>query len=187
MERNKELILKYLSDTLSDNEKKIFEKKLHNDLLFKETLDSFNEKINIKKEILDEGYFINLIPRVKQKINNKRKIPVIKFAYGLSVIFISLVIIFFINKINTTNHSIYNENVNLLGDSISVNLYNDDVDELSKLNYYESLINQPLTSSIEFNDKEIITKIYDTIFDNGYYELNIMDEDYNKLFAAINY
>lgn len=76
MKTNNEILLKYLADALDENEKTAFESKLSksNELqgrLFR--LKNQIDDLNVGAEILDERYFSNLLPKVRERLEKKGK------------------------------------------------------------------------------------------------------------------
>ena len=84
--KNKDDILKYLSDLMNEDEKASFEKELASSDELRSELARYKDflcGLNISNEIQDDShYFQNLLPRVRIKLDkqkNKRWIP--RFAY----------------------------------------------------------------------------------------------------------
>lgn len=92
----KESILKYLSDLMTEPEKEAFEKEMDESAELKaefekisSMLNDFSDSKNIETE---ESYFVNLGPKVQQRLEKNKKTrfrwqPYIGFAMGILVLF----------------------------------------------------------------------------------------------------
>ena len=103
---NNEKILKYFSDELSSEEKKVFESELKNSEEVKKEFLKFQKTLSELKSIsvpeVDESYFINLTPKIREKIDKKKKfITIPKLALTFTVAVIVLVVS--LNIFNTEN------------------------------------------------------------------------------------
>jgi hypothetical protein len=74
MKKNEEVIIKYLSGLMSDEEKLVFEKESEESseinsamLRVKESLSRFD----LSDVDIDERYFVNLLPKIHEKVNSK--------------------------------------------------------------------------------------------------------------------
>lgn len=95
--KNRETILKYLSDLMDENEKKQFEERLHTDNELKNELEKIQKSINELGELdgpeIDSAYFNNLIPKFRAKLeSNKRKktivlVPAVAFVATVLIIY----------------------------------------------------------------------------------------------------
>ncbi len=86
MKMSKEKILRYLADDMGESEKMIFEEELLKSPNLKNQLaDIRNGFYNLKAdaEMLDERYFNNLLPSVRQRFITKRKPVFVKRIYYL--------------------------------------------------------------------------------------------------------
>jgi len=94
--KNKDIILKYLSDMLSDEEKSQFELRLKSDISLHEDYNKIIAKLNLLNEQNqiedDSNYFSSLIPRVKEKIESKSESKIFKIAPGIAFGIVALLI-----------------------------------------------------------------------------------------------
>lgn len=166
----KKLILKYLSDNLSRQEKNIFEQKMKSDFAFKREYEKINSTLlEIKKSkniSADENYFINLpaVPQVKPK-NKYNKI--FQPAFTLAITIASTLIVFLFLEQNS--NSIKNNSKISMGD-----LNEKEVDYLVDITpeelfdetiIYKELdedLSNLLTSELDINN-ESITLVYDDV------------------------
>ncbi len=75
MKTNNENVLKYLADLMDANEKMKFEEELANSSELKSQLANVREQfysMKIDADVLDERYFSNLLPRVHQRMEEKK-------------------------------------------------------------------------------------------------------------------
>ncbi|MDZ7766882.1 MAG: hypothetical protein U5K00_21110 [Melioribacteraceae bacterium] len=96
--KNKNEILKYLSDLMSESEKEIFERRLATDTELRSEFDLLKLKLSSLKETAeiepDSSYFNNLLPRSLEKIDARSKkrsnylIPA--FSFGITILLIFL-------------------------------------------------------------------------------------------------
>lgn len=88
MKKNDERILKYLSDLMNEKEKSNFEKELTNSEELKSNYDSIInhlEVANISKFVnVNEMYFTNILPRVRERLEKKKKSYSWKSVYYLT-------------------------------------------------------------------------------------------------------
>lgn len=108
--KSNEEILKYYSGLMTNEEKKLLEKKLSDSPRLQEEFDKTGKLIDRLKEYsmaeADESYFTNLLPRVREKIGKKQgKVVFGKIVYALSMsIVVAFVLIFsFVNTPVNTN------------------------------------------------------------------------------------
>lgn len=158
-----ELILKYLSGLLDEREVETFNEKIKNDPTFfqecekiKSSLNAINDasKINI-----DEKYFINNIPRVRQKIESKAQTRSLRFAPVFS--FIIAVILIIILQI-PNNYSLQ-ENFTSNNNSLSNIFENIDLSESE--DFFETgMIDQSDYYSYEFSAENLNEFINSEIF-----------------------
>ena len=103
--KNKDEILKYLSGLMSDSEQINFEKKIkQSDELMEELklsqagLERIDELKNIE---LDMRYFGSILPRVREKLDSKKREPFPKIAYSLSFV-VTVLLVIMINSRQST-------------------------------------------------------------------------------------
>ncbi|MCZ7601526.1 MAG: hypothetical protein QY331_10760 [Melioribacteraceae bacterium] len=158
-----ELILKYLSGLLDEREVETFNEKIKNDLAFSEefekiklSLDTFNKTSDIEVE---EKYFINITPRVRQKIQNRAQTRSLRFAPVFS--FIIAVILIIILQI-PNNYSLQ-ENFTSNNNSLSNIFENIDLSESE--DFFETgMIDQSDYYSYEFSAENLNEFINSEIF-----------------------
>lgn len=95
--KNKDTILKYLSELMTESERIKFEERLKNDPELKSEVEKIQSSLNAfnqNSEIEDEtNYFVNLVPKVREKMQDKQKrksvvlVPAIAFAISILIIF----------------------------------------------------------------------------------------------------
>lgn len=94
--KNKDIILKYLSDMLSDEEKSQFELRLKSDISLKEDYHKIIAKLNLLNEQNqiedDSNYFSTIIPRVREKVESKFESKIFKIAPGIAFGIVALLI-----------------------------------------------------------------------------------------------
>jgi|GEM_PF-3725207 len=111
--KNKDIILKYLSDMMSDEEKSQFEMRLENDSSLNEDYQKIITKLNLLNEQNqiedDSNYFSTVIPRVRQKVESKSENKVLKLAPVVSFGIVAVLIFLLqLPKINQNNFSEFN-------------------------------------------------------------------------------
>lgn len=96
MKKNNEQILKYLSGLMNESEKTQFENELQKSQVLKNEYEEIQkhlaEMIELKSASLNETYFNNLLPKVKERINSKEKIILYKRLYYLVPVTAALLI-----------------------------------------------------------------------------------------------
>lgn len=190
MKTNKDLIAKYLSGLLSDEEKIQFEEKLTNDSILRKDLEKyykFNE-LELNKIQLDEKYFVNLLPRTREKIRSRSKSKSHKLAVGIPSLVISILIVFILSKNNIKEINSYSEEFfPYVNDSQVVQQYITDIDETTKETYYNLIVNEePFLDIADENEKEKLLTIYDSLIDDYYQEFNLSQNDLNSIISKID-
>lgn len=110
---NKDIILKYLSDIMSDKEKSQFEIRIENDSSLNEDYQKIIAQLNLLNEQNqiedDSNYFSTVIPRVRQKVESKSENKILKLAPVVSFGIVAvLVFLLQLPKINQNNFSEFN-------------------------------------------------------------------------------
>ena len=86
--KNKDTILKYLSDLMSPDEKSNFEKLLESDSDLKSEFERISNSIgefsNSTKSESESAYFTNLVPRIHERMAAEKNRGIIRFAPGFS-------------------------------------------------------------------------------------------------------
>lgn len=111
--KNKDIILKYLSDIMSDEEKSQFEIRLKKDSSLNEDYQKIIAQLNLLNEQNqiedDSNYFSTVIPRVRQKVESKSENKILKLAPVVSFGIVAvLVFLLQLPKINQNNFSEFN-------------------------------------------------------------------------------
>ncbi len=148
MKINEDLFLKYNSDLLPENEKVEFEKLLTKNPEIDEQFNAFKTKLNSIKidGKIDERYFNSLLPKVREKIDNKiKKKTVPKLAYALPLLVLISYLVF-----NYTNNPVPN---NISKEDNFTELYNN-VDLTNS--YLSDLF---LTESISLTEDKLVLNL----------------------------
>jgi len=171
MKKNEERILKYLSDSLNEKERTEFEKEislskeLHDEFMFmKSQIDS----LKLDHEIpLDERYFANLLPRIKNRLEKRNFAYYSKRIYYIAPTLAAVVVLLmFILKPSALPENQYktlaNEIVNNISDQeVSQKyFYEIESDPASiELTFKEENLNSDLTADVDVNNDELISLI----------------------------
>ncbi|MDF1611080.1 hypothetical protein [Stygiobacter electus] len=181
MEKNKELILKYLADTLTEDEEHEFKEKLKTNSNFKEDFEKIVNLIKVDQDTLNDSYFINLLPTIRAKLNEKERHFSKKLVYGVPSVVVTIILVFlFVNKKSNYNS---NEIYEQLNDPQIISEYISEVDDETKEKYFDIISSQNI-SSIDIQneeEKEKLITIYDSILDDERIDLSLNDSEYNKL------
>lgn len=103
---NRETILKYLSGSMTEAEISSFEKRLHEDRQLKKEFDAVKNNMHRMKKYAtpetEEAYFVNLMPRVRSKMERKKKALLLpRLSFALTLIIAGYLFIFNNPKSNT--------------------------------------------------------------------------------------
>ena len=97
MNKDKEKILKYLSELMDEEERKIFEQELKESGELRKLLEAVKKQVEELKTYetvqTDDIYFQNLIPKTRQRIESKRKPALSKIAFAFSTLAVAALII----------------------------------------------------------------------------------------------
>jgi hypothetical protein len=161
MKINKKIFL-YLDNQLSDSQRNQFERELQNspELFaqfekYKNLLKGFSD---LKYIEADENYFVNLIPRFREKIANKKVVSkkavfIPEFALVVTSV-VAISVLLFFTLLNNKNNNLMNLQ------SITSQISSEDIDET--LGYYGSNLVEPLdTSSLDLSSRS------DSLIDNA--------------------
>jgi hypothetical protein len=95
--KNKDTIMKYLSELMTESERTQFEKRLKNDPELKSEFEKVQSNLSMlvkNSEIEDESnYFVNLVPKVRERMQAKQRkksavlVPALAFAISILIIF----------------------------------------------------------------------------------------------------
>ncbi|HET55306.1 MAG TPA: hypothetical protein ENN33_08825 [Ignavibacteria bacterium] len=109
--KNKDIILKYLSEMLSDEEKSQFELRLKSDISLKEDYHKIIAKLNLLNEQNqiedDSNYFSTIIPRVREKVESKSESKIFKIAPGIA--FGIVVLLIFLLQLSENQQNNFSE------------------------------------------------------------------------------
>lgn len=112
--KNKDTILKYLSDLMQDDEKIQFEERLKTDSKLKEEFDrvqaSLNELSSTSNLQDDSSYFNNLVPKIHDRMESKKRKRNIILAPAISVA-VTVLIIFFLQFPKSSEQNLFNLNI----------------------------------------------------------------------------
>ena len=109
-----EQIRKYLDGELTGEELIRFESEINNSPELKNLVDSYKATLNqfkkIEKVEVDESYLVNIMPRFRERNENKRSGFRPAFAYGsISLVIVSVLLIFLFNK----NYDVTKSNITI--------------------------------------------------------------------------
>ncbi|MCX6174307.1 MAG: hypothetical protein NTZ27_06120 [Ignavibacteriales bacterium] len=198
MKTNKEKILKYISGGLTQEDQIMFEEELKKSDQLKTDYDNIKfqlDEITITRESkTDEMYFANLLPRVYQRIDKKKKFRKFRNIYYL-VPTASAVVVLFLFLLNTkTNYDtgykdLANEVVNNLSDQEVSDKYLTEL-EIDPSDYVLNQNNDELSvqipSSLELNSDSYTRLIGDPLA-NEYSTLrNLTDNDLETVYKKLN-
>ena len=198
MKTNKEKILKYISGQLTQEELIIFEEELKKSDQLKTDYDNIKlqlDDLSIKKEFeTNEVYFGNLLPRVYQRIDKKKKFRKFGGMYYL-VPTASAVVVLFLFLFNTkTNYDagykdLANEVVNNLSDQeVSDKYLNElEIDPTDYvLNQNNDELNVQIPSDLELNS-DSYTRLIGNPLANEYSTLrNLSENDLETVYEKLN-
>jgi len=183
MKKNEERILKYLSDSLNEKEKAEFENELTLSkelncefLLLKEKIDS----LKFENEIpVDERYFANLLPRVRNRMKKKNFSYYSKRIYYIAPTLAAVaVLLLFIMKPSTITENQYytlaNEVVNNISDK-----------EVSQKYLYE-IEDDPASVELTFNDENINSEIASDADLNNKELISLIEKNYSEDYSTLN-
>ncbi len=198
MKTNKEKILKYISGQLTQEELIIFEEELKKSDQLKTDYDRIKlqlDDLSISKEVeANEIYFGNLLPRVYQSIDKKKKFRKFRGIYYL-VPTVSAVIVLFLFLFNTkTNYDtgykdLANEVVNNLSDQEVSDKYLTEL-EIDPteyvLNQNNDELNVQIPSDLELNN-DSYTRLIGNPLANEYSTLrNLSENDLETIYEKLN-
>ncbi len=149
---NKEKILKYLADLLSQKEKEEFELLLESDESLKSDFEKIKSKLNSLKDDskpeVNEVYFVNLLPRARAKLGERKSFTVFKLnwvSYFAAFLFMIASVFFFENSF---------ENKFLTYKEIENVLNGGELTELEKTNI-DLFIDESYYDLVSFNDNNL--------------------------------
>jgi hypothetical protein len=197
MKKNEEKIVSYLSGMMTDDERLIFEGELSKSEELKKDFDdmkiSLNELSASNQIELNETYFINLLPRVRERLEVKKKHWLIRnFYYLVPTVAATIVLFMFIFNSKTNFEMNYKEVANEVVNNISdkevsekylAELEVDPSNSLSEENSADLTVQIP--SEVEVN-KEAISKLIDNSDHDTYSTLNnLSDTQLEKIYNEL--
>ncbi len=189
MNRNKDLILKYLSDMMNEKDKAEFENKLKSsDELKKDyenVLSLLNQFTEFEKVKVEERYFTSLLPRVYEKISIKKKFSTIKkLSYVIPVIIIFILILIIYPGSSPT----FEENLQSITKEM-VNYYSNYMDEITDEQIipvqYEENYDANFLEDLDL-PKEYINKYLPAIFEESQVIDKLPDEDLSEIYVQLS-
>ena len=195
MEKNKDRILRYLSGMIEGEELTTFEIELEKSEELKSEFLEVKlslEKLNVDFEQADDRYFVNLLPKVREKIEHKsiwNKIP--KYAYAAPTLVIILIIGIFTFKRESANElsvkSIVQEIVKNMDDESVTNKYLSEL-ELDLNQNEEQNSNNNINAVLNLDDavKQKLLNYYDNPITEDITNMkNLSDEDLKSIYNKI--
>lgn len=197
MKTNDEKIFKYLADMLDENEKSDFEKEILKSSKLKTKLKNIQNQLyslQVDANSLDERYFNNLLPRVRQQLDAKSNTHIGKKIYYL-VPYIAAVIVglLFLFRPTYNFDNVYKDLANKVVNSMT------DQDVASK--YFEELDTEPaflvttnnddafgtlVPSNLEVNNEDASNIINVTGLDEYSAMYNYSDDQLKVIAANLN-
>ena len=181
-----EKIRKYLDGELTGEKLRNFEAELNDSLELKNLVDSYRNTLNQFKEIenvnAEESYFVNIVPRFREKSEIKKQVrfkPV--FAYGsISLVIVSVLLIFLFNKdYNVTN-----------GNLVSINqVSNEEINSYFNANpqvYDEFQLTKNIPAEYDSVFNSIVLSELDVDNNSKKYLVGISDNEFNNILDEIS-
>ena len=198
MKTNKERILKYISGDLTQEELIIFEEELKKSDQLKTDYDNIKlqlDDLSILKEFeTNEIYFANLLPRVYQRMDKKKKFRKFRGIYYLVPTATAVVVLFlFLLNTKTNYNAVYkdlaNEVVNNLSDQEVSDKYLTELEIDPSdyvLNQNNDELNVQIPSDLELNSDSYTRLIGDPLA-NEYSTLrNLSENDLETVYKKLN-
>lgn len=170
MNANSERILRYLSELMGEKEKSEFEKELKTNSQLSNELDVLRTKLRdfrLDDVNIDEKYFVNLLPKVRSKIETPAKNKFLpRLAFGLPTLVAVVIagIVFIKSGSTATNGSsdIVSEIVNNIDDEIVSSKYISDLD-LDVNSLYKTINDKSESQELNYDEltKNKILAVYD--------------------------
>ncbi len=169
MNTNRERIIQYISELMNESERDSFSRELENSEELKTHFDSVKsdlEKLSFGKIEADERYFSNLLPMVRNKLENPAKnklLPRLAFVVPtLVAVVIAILLIQPKYNSNSSNLEIVNEIIENLDDEIISSKYISDL-ELDVSRYYKTFASNTENNEVMADEstKNRILTVYD--------------------------
>ena len=197
MKKNNEKIANYLSGRMTDEENMVFETELFNNKELRKDFENIKMNLDDLKTSnqvdINETYFINLLPQVRQKIEVRKKLWLIKNLYYLVPTAAAVVVLFMFVFNAKTNYEMHyqevaKEVVNNISDKEVSEKYLAEL-EVDPSSSVTEVSNSDLTIQIPFDveaNNETISKYIDNSDNDTYAALrnlpdNQLEKIYNKL------
>ena len=196
MKKINEEILKYLSGMMDASEIKLFEEKLGNSEELRIQVDNVKEtlgNLDVKNVELSDAYFNNLLPRVRQRLENEKKSYIFKKLYYLApALTIVLLVVLFYPRSNSINEYNYQDLAQVVVNNINDTDVADNYmsDNLFYPSYNTALDNSDFSVGLE-NANENVPDSYLKLMDYSGTETysmlsNMSDEDLERLYKELN-
>jgi hypothetical protein len=174
MKHDTNKIIRYFDNQMPDAEKELFEIEINNSPGLQKEIEEYKLFISTFKEIeLKEGYFNNIVPKFREKLDkeSKPKSLSVRFALaGSSIAAVIIAVLLFSNSPNNTNI----ENIEQLASQMTTEDIN------AAANTYLNNIN---LSDLNINSSEVYDSIFTKILDN---ELNVSSNSNLNLISSNN-
>lgn len=175
MKKDDERILKYLSELMDAKERILFEEELAASQELKSDFESLKNRLedfNLSKSIeTDERYFANILPRVRERLDKRKKILSWRSAYFITPSMAAVAVLFILllnskSEFETQYKDLANEVLNNFSDK--------DVSE----NFFTELESNPADAILTQNSDPLSVQIP--------LELEINSESYSRLIDNSN-
>lgn len=184
---NKNEILKYLSDLMTDSERANFKKKLNSDTELQKEFESLKLKLDTLKENTeiesDTGYFNNLLPRTMEKIDSQRekksKYLIPAFSFGITILLIFLLNLPSLDDKSSQNNSGDIEFTQLIEESDSEELLS--LFESNFINDYVFYRSGDYNNYIDFESEDEFYLFNENFPDEVYYETNSENDPFSSM------
>ena len=196
MKKINDEIIKYLSGMLDENEKALFKNKLDSSAELQEQLASAEQylnDLNTKDIPADEKYFVNLVPRVRQRIEKEKKYFVWKRLYYLApALTVALIVMIFYPRTTVNVQNSYKD----LAEIVANNISDDDVNskyftDITAESVYDELSNGVSYSIDLLTGDNHIPDSYISLMDYSNAETrqtldNLGEKDLNEIYKKLN-
>jgi len=173
-----ERIILYLDKQMSHEEIMVFEIELNKSPELSRQVESYKGILHSLKmeeqNLVDEDYFVNLVPKFRNKLSEDKKTFKFKTAYALTFTAIVLAtILFFFNPFRTSEYDSADKIISTLNENETaeiLNYYTDNTSSISGNNLSESsdsLFSELISSELNFQESDLKSL---TRSDNNYLE-----------------
>ncbi len=197
MNNNRKKIITYLDDSMTPEEKILFEKELEDSReLRKELLDFRLLAETIKKDAepsVNESYFINILPEFYSRKSKKKKFTIPRIAYSLTAAAAVILIIFFIfNPLKSSEYTNTNElSINLTDQEMNKTLNGYDnpysLNDLmnSATPKTDSIVNNMVKDELDLSSATIDKSVVDQYINTDELLDSINDNEANELYSQL--